>query len=97
MSYGPAELDDAESAPADGEDFDLLLPIAVAGGEEAPTHVVTMRGNEARFVAALDDLLLGDDVVSRALRVPVETISLGRLADILNAVGAATVQSIDRR
>lgn len=81
---------------AAGEDFELLLAVGDGGRATLPTHVIILQGNEAEFLAALQDRLLEDDVEARALRGPVGTISLGQLADVLNAIGPATVQSIDR-
>jgi hypothetical protein len=74
-----------------GSEFWVLLP--VVGGE--PTHVVAMRGEELDFIEALEDAVQSGDEGVEALLLPVDATPLGQLADILNAIGEASVQSID--
>jgi hypothetical protein len=74
---------------ADG--FSLLLP--VRHGE--PTHVVELSGAQIPFSHALADAIVSGDEAVQPLLLPVEATPLGKLADILNALGEASVQSID--
>ncbi len=79
---------------SDGRDFALKLPLGpVAGRPTPPTHVVELRGDRGRFMAALARAVAGSEDVAARLSGPVT--SLGAVADTLNAVGDAVVQSID--
>lgn len=72
------------------QDFELRLPLS-----GAMTHVIELRGARASFERALQDRVRRDLVAASALHGPVGLVSLGELADLLNSIGDATVQSID--
>jgi hypothetical protein len=82
--------------PLDGiQEFELLLPLVSNGATDRATHVVVLRGQKHGFLAALDALLSTDERASRALSGPVASTSIGVVADTLNSLDCAEVQSID--
>ena len=80
----------------DSGEFDVRLPIMRASDVEAATHVVRMRGDYVAFFDALNAFVDTGSEASQPLCKPVEASSIGQLADLLNGLGTATVQSIDR-
>jgi hypothetical protein len=76
--------------PAIGE-FSLFLPV----GDGCPTHVVELSGNQLQFRRALATAIESGGEEMQPLLLPVGATPLGKLADILNALGEASVQSID--
>ena len=75
-------------------DFSIELPLRRAGSRwTTRTHVVELTGDRDRFLAELARRLAQTRETAVLLTSPVT--SLGSVADALNAIGAATVQSID--
>jgi hypothetical protein len=72
-------------------DFALFLPL---GAREA-THVVDLSGEERDFRHALATAMDSGVPQLQPLLLPVGATPLGKLADILNSIGEASVQSID--
>jgi hypothetical protein len=77
-------------------DFELILPLNLGTDSPRATHVVVLCGDHQAFLGGLRELVDQGSPLARALCAGVGTISLGALADGLNELGHATVQSIDR-
>lgn len=75
-----------------GEVFELWLPMV---SSTPPTHVVELIGQRREFYDVLELSVRYDLVLASALHGPVGLVSVGELADRLNAVGFASVRSID--
>jgi hypothetical protein len=80
---------------ASGEQFDVSLPVVTAAGEHPATHVARMRGDRMEFLDALDTFVRTGSEASEPIRTPLDTSSLAHVADILNGLGGATVETID--
>jgi hypothetical protein len=78
-----------------GDEFDVLLPIGTRSVPVTVTHVARMRGDQVRFMDALGAFLMEGGAACAPLGMPVAGSSVGELADLLNTLGGATVQSID--
>ena len=78
-----------------GDAFDVPLPVVTGSDRHLATHVARMRGDSIEFLDALDSFVSTGSELSAAVRMPIESSSIGRVADILNGLGGATVQSID--
>jgi hypothetical protein len=78
-----------------GEEFDVRLPVATSSDAHPVTHVARMRGDSIEFLDALEAFVSTGSEASAPIRMPIDRSSSGRVADILNGLGGATVQSID--
>lgn len=78
-----------------GEAFDVRLPVATGSEELAVTHVARMRGDSVEFLDALEAFVSTGSDASDPIRTPIGTSSLTKVADILNGLGGATVETID--
>lgn len=59
------------------------------------THVARMRGDSIEFLNALESFVSTGSELSAAVRMPIQSSSVGQVADMLYGLGGATVQSID--
>jgi hypothetical protein len=80
----------------DDESFDVFLPVSPAVDGEGATHVARMRGNEAGFVEVLAGFVATGSDLSAPLRSPVDEADLDRVKALLEGLGAARVESIER-
>ena len=80
----------------DDESFDVFLPVSPAVDGEGATHVARMRGNEAGFVEVLAGFVATGSDLSAPLRSPVDEADLDRVKALLEGLGAARVESVER-
>ena len=78
-----------------GEEFEVRLPVVTASDPHPVTHVARMRGDSVEFLDALEAFVATGSEASDPIRMPLDTSATGHVADILNGLGGATVESID--
>ena len=80
----------------DDESFDVHLPVSPGLDREGATHVARMRGSEAGFVEVLAGFVATGSDLSERLRSPVDEADLDRVRFMLDGLGPAHVESIER-